>query len=70
MELGYKIEDQPVETGQRGQLWRQGNEFCIQIDYSEGNPLHAPCVLIQISDIPRIIRKLKLLKIFPENQSN
>lgn len=69
IELGYKVEDQPVETGQRGQLWRQGKEFYLQIDYSEGNPRHAPCVLIEIAEVPRLIRKMKLSKLFNQNES-
>jgi hypothetical protein len=62
-ELGCKVEDYPVETGQRGMLWRVRSQYCIQLTDGRDSPRHAYCVLIQISDIQKMIRKMKLSKL-------
>ena len=63
MEMGFNTEDYPVETGKKGQLWRVGNEYCIQLTDSRNSPRMAYCVLIKITDIPKHVRKMKLRKI-------
>lgn len=61
MDMGFNVEDYPVATGKRGQLWRVNSEYCIQLTESRNSPRTAYCVLIRITDLKKMIRKLKLL---------